>query len=277
MDRRTFFKSLFKKALWVPPIVGTTVTLGSVGYMLINTSPKYDLPPPRIRTFKHNNSTVKLVGVSHANGFFETYRKTLDEHINSCDVILVERSPAALGYDDKEIFMNNRDDALAKSGARILNVDPRNASTRARIAAPATELAQLVGGYTLALRKLDFDKLTFWSATRRSFMYYMGLSSFVGSLLFVSALGVPQRSLYNHADLTDIVLAETIDKLSIDKQTIGMIYGGGHVEGVNYYLNHPIFRDVKKTLYLPQRLLTGEPKKEFTLGNTWTSNPYRPT
>jgi hypothetical protein len=259
ISRRHFLKKGIKYVLAIPPavsIISCPIAIGGLIYGEIDSSFKKDLinhiGPPYIKKREVNGAKVTFIGVLHTNGFYQKYKETIDDIIERSDIIISEAKPGKGPQWDNDEFILNLTKKYEKTGVDVIYADPRN--MRGDIASAF----QLVYGYKYALKNFEKEPLTLKSITRRSLLYYLGASSFIGDVFFELTIDPDETLKYNLNDFCDIVLTSILEKkLSKEYKRITFIYGRNHVFRINYYLDNPLSRKIKQALYFPYYLISG--------------------
>jgi len=208
-----------------------------------------------------------MLGISHILGHYRAYKKTIDDFIEDNDAIVLELVPE---IGEEPGFYEEVVQRCIEADKSIFEFDPRHDDFREIFGflLPA-EFVQGMIGYKKAICGLDKENFTLKNIARRGFFYYLCISTlFWGSFLRVISPGdvIKERYLYGSTDFTDLSVAEGLVKLSLSKRykNIGVIYGRRHLDGIAYYLEHPVVRKIKKMFYLPYTVLSGAHKKEIT-------------
>lgn len=274
-DRRKFLKKTLKYSLAVPPvstILGTTFSLGLLGKLIFSKNSLEQTPKKQKKvvteSIKLNGSNIKMLGVSHINGFYEYNIDIFDNFISSCDIIVSETSPNISYSNSNRDFYTNLYHSIANKGKDIIICDPRSSNLQGVIMTTAME-SLFPFLYYPSLKKLEEVEITKFEVIKRAVCYYLASFSHIGGIGLELILNPDKKLGYSTYDYSNVVVSSKVDNLTDKYRNIGIIYGSCHIPDFKYYLENPIKRKVKISTYKPLEFLCGLPDTRYGYNNGW--------
>jgi hypothetical protein len=213
---------------------------------------------------------TKMYGVAHWRPFVEHNFDTLDACIKDASVVIFEAPPDSNIIDNSHLaYCNTVFDLCKKYDKTIIDLDSRSSAAKNAEIVPvfAGTNAMMYGALRFNMMKFNepIDKQDVL-ASLGNIVAGTGLT--VASLLDESALKYDLRNsedsmvrspyLFNHTiDQRNVTLTNRLrqmnDYLTEEDFSKGdhvfVNFGAAHTRGVNFYMQHPVFRAVKSAIY----------------------------
>ncbi len=268
------------------PYYGTDVQISDSGFF-----------SGKIVDTKIGNIPAKLVATKHTRRFAEDNYLALDTLVQNCSIATFERAPGLIEtqdeFNDAKAYFGIMVELCKRYNKPVIFLNPWSAS--------AELLEDSLGLFGVVYASWHSYKIVTENSTRKDFLmnsmktaggvYFFFADSLVSEPLeyflrrpFKDSAEVEhkiERCLLNHTiDQVNVQLTNRLLSLSNklnqkelqNGRYILFNFGGYHVEGVDYYLHHPIIRGVKSLIYrFTYDLADSNSIVKFTPdGNAWT-------